>query len=311
MTLPNVEARISGQLRRTASAPTSGFVWPTRSRVITQGVTAKHVALDVRAGLGAPLYSLTNAVVERVVPLSQRSSYGNLLVLRLATGEKAYYAHLSRFAVRPGQQVKAGQLVGYAGSTYGPGGFSSAPHLHLEFRSASGAKLDPNAVLARLGQGIAPVDSPSLRISGSTMQRVSTISPATMVGQATITRAGTQELMPPSTMLEMQRAGRGPSVPAGESLSGGWYAQQQLKAADKRAEAEQEGLPLLNLPLGQKVSLATKLSWPNLLAIGVGIVVVVGSIWQMTSGARAEVWGVAKEWLKPEAVGKLAKAAVL
>ena len=38
------------------------------------------------------------------------------------------YAHMSRFAVKPGQSVSQGQVIGYVGST----GISTGPHLHYE-----------------------------------------------------------------------------------------------------------------------------------------------------------------------------------
>jgi len=40
------------------------------------------------------------------------------------------YGHLSKAVVAKGQIVKAGQLIGFTGNT----GFSSAPHLHWEWR---------------------------------------------------------------------------------------------------------------------------------------------------------------------------------
>jgi murein DD-endopeptidase MepM/ murein hydrolase activator NlpD len=48
------------------------------------------------------------------------------------------YAHLSRVAVRVGQRVATGQLVGRAGAS----GEASGPHLHFEVR-VGGAAVDP------------------------------------------------------------------------------------------------------------------------------------------------------------------------
>jgi murein DD-endopeptidase MepM/ murein hydrolase activator NlpD len=53
-------------------------------------------------------------------------------------GLETRYAHMSRWAVRVGQSVKRGDLLGYVGST----GLSTGPHLHYEVR-VNGRAVDP------------------------------------------------------------------------------------------------------------------------------------------------------------------------
>ena len=48
------------------------------------------------------------------------------------------YAHMSKMAVRKGDKVKQGDIIGYVGST----GFSTGPHLHYEMLR-NGIKINP------------------------------------------------------------------------------------------------------------------------------------------------------------------------
>ena len=57
-------------------------------------------------------------------------------------GVQTLYGHMSKLNVRPGQEVKQGQVIGYVGST----GFSTGPHLHFEVR-VGGQTKDPLAYL--------------------------------------------------------------------------------------------------------------------------------------------------------------------
>jgi murein DD-endopeptidase MepM/ murein hydrolase activator NlpD len=52
------------------------------------------------------------------------------------------YGHLTKVNVEPGQTVKAGDVVGFLGST----GRSTGPHLHYEIRK-NGIDIDPTSFL--------------------------------------------------------------------------------------------------------------------------------------------------------------------
>ncbi|MGV3539646.1 MAG: peptidoglycan DD-metalloendopeptidase family protein [Rufibacter sp.] len=64
--------------------------------------------------------------------------YGNYLVVRHVNGLETLYGHLSKPVAKVGQYVKAGELIGWGGST----GRSSGPHLHYEVRY-EGNPIDP------------------------------------------------------------------------------------------------------------------------------------------------------------------------
>jgi murein DD-endopeptidase MepM/ murein hydrolase activator NlpD len=58
------------------------------------------------------------------------------------------YAHMSRIIAKVGQKVRAGQLIGYVGST----GLSTGPHLHFELFQ-NGRAVNPTSVkIARAAQ---------------------------------------------------------------------------------------------------------------------------------------------------------------
>lgn len=56
--------------------------------------------------------------------------YGQVVILSHGKGYSTLYAHMSRAAVRQGQNVSKGDIIGYEGTT----GFSTGPHLHFEVR---------------------------------------------------------------------------------------------------------------------------------------------------------------------------------
>ena len=58
----------------------------------------------------------------------QETGYGNLIQVDHGFGYVTWYAHLSKYKVRPGQKVVRGEVIGEVGNT----GKSTGPHLHYE-----------------------------------------------------------------------------------------------------------------------------------------------------------------------------------
>lgn len=94
-----------------------------------------HKGLDIAAAVGTPIYAAADGTVESA---SWDSGYGNLIKLSHGSGIETLYGHTSRMAVKAGQQVKRGQLIGYVGST----GHSTGPHVHFEVR-LNGTAVNP------------------------------------------------------------------------------------------------------------------------------------------------------------------------
>ena len=85
-----------------------------------------HKGMDFTAPRGTPVYATGNGVVKRA---DRRSSgYGRHIRIDHGFGYVSLYAHLYKYAVKKGQKVKRGDLIGFVGST----GRSQAPHLHYE-----------------------------------------------------------------------------------------------------------------------------------------------------------------------------------
>ena len=56
------------------------------------------------------------------------SSYGNMVLIKHGYGMSTRYGHMSKIAVRAGQAIKRGQVIGYVGAT----GHAIGAHLHYE-----------------------------------------------------------------------------------------------------------------------------------------------------------------------------------
>ncbi|WP_370786961.1 peptidoglycan DD-metalloendopeptidase family protein [Gemmiger formicilis] len=121
------------------------LAWPLAQHIVTQGWFyndgSMHRAIDLRTQIGntstQPVYAAEDGTVDQVQDWDGHTktgmqSYGNMVRLKHAPYEgkplQTRYAHLSRYCVKLGQQVKEGELIGYSGVT----GNVFGAHLHFE-----------------------------------------------------------------------------------------------------------------------------------------------------------------------------------
>ena len=98
-----------------------------------------HRGVDLACAEGTPVLAAMDGVV---LAAGRSASYGNYIRLCHADGVETLYAHLQYLFVRPGEVVRAGQVMGTAGQT----GRATGPHLHFELLDRA-VRCDPSALL--------------------------------------------------------------------------------------------------------------------------------------------------------------------
>ncbi len=101
-----------------------------------------HRGTDIPLHVGDPVRAAFDGKVRVVKSTKQTGGYGNLIVLRHPNGLETYYGHLSKQVVQENDIVRAGDIIGYGGST----GRSTGPHLHFETRFM-GQAFDPERLI--------------------------------------------------------------------------------------------------------------------------------------------------------------------
>ena len=119
-------------------------LWPVNGRLMSpfgkredpfSGEGAMHKGVDISAPMGTPVHVAANGVV---IFADVENGYGKLIVVDHGGGIQTFYAHLSRFYVTPGHEVRRGDQIGAVGMT----GRVTAPHLHYEVH-INGTPMNP------------------------------------------------------------------------------------------------------------------------------------------------------------------------
>ena len=97
-----------------------------------------HEGVDIIGAKGLAIYATNDGVISRMS--TGGALGGNAIYVKIPNGTYFYYAHLDSFApgMAVGVPVKAGQIIGYNGSTG-----STTPHLHFEVHPFGGPAVNP------------------------------------------------------------------------------------------------------------------------------------------------------------------------
>jgi murein DD-endopeptidase MepM/ murein hydrolase activator NlpD len=101
-----------------------------------------HEGVDIIGARGLAIYAVVDGTITRM--LTGGALSGNSIRLTAPDGTYFFYAHLDGFAagLATGQTVRAGQVIGYNGST----GATTA-HLHFEIHPQGGAAVNPYPIV--------------------------------------------------------------------------------------------------------------------------------------------------------------------
>ena len=125
-----------------ATPSAAGFIWPANG-VVSSPFGPRwgrmHEGLDIAAPAGRPIRA---AKAGTVLSAGPEGAYGNLVVIDHGNGETTRYGHMRAFAVKKGEVVPIGHVIGEVGTT----GRSTGNHLHFEIR-INGVAMDPRPYL--------------------------------------------------------------------------------------------------------------------------------------------------------------------
>ncbi len=124
----------------------SGFSLGRRHPILN--TIRAHKGVDYAAPSGTAIKAAGDG---KIIFKGRKGGYGNVIEIAHGRHHTTLYAHMNGFAkgISVGSSVKAGQLIGYVGST----GLATGPHLHYELR-VDGVHRDPLKVNTALADNL-------------------------------------------------------------------------------------------------------------------------------------------------------------
>ncbi len=124
--------------------------WPVDGTIIYQfgrdslhsGAVVRHNGIGIKAPLGSPVKAVESGRVALVQPMA---TYGLTVILQHGNGYYSLYTQLRSAAVKVGQQLTRGQVLG----TVGGANLAEGSQLYFEIRGSNQIALDPIVWLKR------------------------------------------------------------------------------------------------------------------------------------------------------------------
>ena len=122
--------------------------------VSTAPKSEMHEGIDYSAAPGTEVRAARSGKVifagfsKMYVSRADKNDQSRLVIIRHADGQSSRYVHLGAFRVRPGQDVRSGQVVGVVAES----DEWVAPVLHFEIRNIQGRAIDPETVIKEVEQ---------------------------------------------------------------------------------------------------------------------------------------------------------------
>jgi LysM repeat protein len=132
--LPGQLGRAFPQAAQPQPNDMKAMLWPIHGRITSYfgyrllrvAGSNFHTGIDIAGHMGEPIHAAVGGIVALA---GWNGGYGLCVIIRNGDTDY-YYGHASVLLVRPGETVRAGQLIARVGST----GDSTGPHVHFEIR---------------------------------------------------------------------------------------------------------------------------------------------------------------------------------
>jgi len=128
--------------------------------------SSRNPGTDYAVATGTPVKAIADGTITSTVE-TFRGAGGRMIFQSFAGGYNADYLHLSRIDVKPGQEVKQGQVIGLSGGSGLGSETGYGPHLHLSIRRGGSPTMGVGNLDFETLVGTAPAHAAPAKVSAT------------------------------------------------------------------------------------------------------------------------------------------------